>query len=124
MRAAHEWDEELRLCVRCGAKRDAATPPAAPSRPPERPIVAPGAADGLRRAAGGRRKPTREQAAAFVGQGPTRETPARVAAPPLGFGALPDPTAAAVAALELERDELDSAISVLKRLQARQAARG
>lgn len=132
MRAEHDWDEEVGACRVCGAKRRSATPPAASPRPPQRPIVVRGAADGLRRSAGGRRTPTPEQRLAFQSH---TLTPAPVLARPLpppppadpdeqpDLGTIPEPMAAAIAALELERDELKIAIETLKRLQGRKAAR-
>lgn len=145
MRPEHDFDPEVGRCAWCGAKRETATPPAATPRPAPRPIVAAPAAEGLRRSPGGRSKPTAEGRRAFgqmAGGGDPRRKPVAsaaievltgapdpeliepVLAPDFGadFASTPDPIAATIAALELERDEIDITITTLRRMQDRKAA--
>jgi hypothetical protein len=123
MRAEHDWDDEVGVCTVCGVKRSAATSPSVSPWPATRPIVAPppGAADGVRRSAGGKRKPTLEQRMAF-GSGTLSPAPPPQSRAVEDLATIPDPAAAVLAELELERDELEVAIDTLKRRQARKAA--
>lgn len=130
MRPEHDPDYEVGACRACGAKL--APAPAATPRAQERPIVVRGAADSLTRSAGGRSKPTREQRQAFHGQSLTPAPPPAEPATsrpnpdppgPEDVARIPDPIAATIATLELERAELEVAIETLKRVQGRKAAR-
>jgi hypothetical protein len=111
-----------------------------------------GAADGLARKTGGARKPTAETRAAFASQtlspAPApRETPATESVKAFvgavvdrqdahalvaamveretisDVATIPDPIAATIAVLELERSEIDVTIETLRRLQGRKVAR-
>ncbi len=119
MRPEHTWDEDG-ICEACGAKQTPLTvlPKAGPLVPakPKRT----GLDDGpllprARPGKGARHKPSDEHRAAFVGAASVMvESKADVAT-------IPDPLAAVLAGLELERDELEIAIATLKRLEARKA---
>jgi hypothetical protein len=105
MRNEHDWDEEIGVCKACGAKGTTFAPRPAPAAP--LPKARPGK--------GARHKPSPAHRAAFAGQMLTPAPPREEVA------TIPDPLVAALAALELERDEIDIAIATLRRLQGRKA---
>jgi hypothetical protein len=99
MRPDHEWDDDTGLCMACGAKRTTFAPP------PELRAVAPA-------------PPVRAKA-----RHDARALPrGRPAGPPAEESVARIDYSGVIAALELERDELEIAIATLRRLRDRKGA--
>ncbi len=113
MRPEHKWDEDG-ICEACGARRTTFAPTRLPAAGPL-PRARPGK--------GARHKPSDEHRAAFFEASSIVAKPRKEAAIEArsveDVATIPDPIVATLAALELERDELDIAIATLRRLEAR-----